>query len=154
MDAEIVRRAAIVLAAMHPQTRTGLLTGLDAAMRDQLSHAITEVKRRGWNHRAMALRVLEAPVPVEGTAQDTACDDVMVLIDYLEPAAFACVLHAEGTRSDDFRLAVIPVARQLEVREALAARKPMPPQLREATRAAAQAMLCELRDGGGEHAPR
>ncbi|MGX9720057.1 hypothetical protein [Stenotrophomonas acidaminiphila] len=151
MDAEAVRRAAIVLAAMHPRVRARVLAGLGAAMRGRLSPVMDEVVRRGWNGRAMAMAVL-ASAPVADATREASCQETMALSDHLEPAALACVLQAEGMGSDDFQLAMMPASLQRELQAALTARGPMPPQLREATRAAARALLGELK-GRGEHAP-
>ncbi len=150
MDAEAVRRAAIVLAAMHPRVRARVLAGLGAAMRGRLSPVMDEVVRRGWNGRAMAMAVLASAPVADATGE--ASKETMALSDHLEPAALACVLQAEGMGSDDFQLAMMPANLQRELQAALAARGPMPPQLREATRAAARALLGELK-GRGEHAP-
>jgi|GEM_PF-1991096 hypothetical protein len=153
MDAEAVRRAAVVLAAMHPGVRSGLLADLDGVMRAQIVAMIDEVTRRGWSHRAVAMRMLESAEPAGIPGNDSACEDLFSLSGHLSPGALACVLQAEGIASDDFRLAMIPTSFQAELRSALGARPPMPPQLRDATRVATKALLGELRERGG-HAPR
>lgn len=153
MDTEAVRRAAVVLAAMHPGVRAGVLADLDGVMRAQIVAMIDEVARRGWVHRAVAMGMLESLEPAGIVSNDGAFEDLISLSENLSPGAFACVLQAEGIASDDFRLAVLPTCLQTELLTALGARPPMPPQLRDATRAATKALLGELTGRGG-HAPR
>ncbi|HBK46560.1 MAG TPA: hypothetical protein DDZ67_09040 [Xanthomonadaceae bacterium] len=149
MEPSAIRRAAIVLAAMQPPVRVRLLATLDPAMRAELGSAMQEAMQRGWNTRSLALRMLD-PTQAEAEPQgDQGLPAVFALADHLEPAAFARVLQATGMRSDDFRLSMIDDAgAAARVREEMMDAPAMSARLREATLAAANSMLDDLRSAG------
>ena len=149
MEPSAIRRAAIVLAAMQPRVRVRLLSTLDPAMRVELGTAMQKAAQRGWNTRSLALRMLD---PTQAGAEpegDRGLPAVFALVDHLEPAAFARVLQAAGMRGDDFQLSMIDDAgTAARVREEMMDAPAMSARLREATLAAADSMLDDLRSAG------
>lgn len=146
MSAAAIRRSAVVVAAMQPDVRAELLVGLEPSVRGLLLDCITEVERRRWNDRALALRVMGAPGDSDGTlSRQDGEQDILLLADRLDVVELARVLKSYGAVDGDFAFAMLPAQLQPGLRAELNKLEPMPPALSAATKAVALALQNEWR---------